>query len=73
MEHKYLVAIFITIGLVIVALISQPYLGDDNVIEENVENFLNKETGVDTDLSPKSPEKHDTDLDLIIKSERYCK
>ena len=36
-----------------------PALKQDNIVEELVEEGLKKETGVDVDLSPDSPEKKD--------------
>ena len=51
------VAIFAVIGMCIAAgVISQKYLGDDNVIEEAAEDVIKMETNIDVDLSPNSPE-----------------
>lgn len=51
------VTVFVIIGLAIAAaVISQKYLGDDNVIEESSEEIIKYQTGIDIDLSPNSPE-----------------
>jgi hypothetical protein len=36
-----------------------PNYKDDNVVEEAVEKVIEKETGIDVDLTPASPEKKD--------------
>ena len=53
--------ILITLGIIAAAVAlgvgSQYYLGEDNVIEEAMEEVIKDKVGVDLDLSPSSPEK----------------
>lgn len=38
------------------------FLGPDNAVEETAEEVIKKQTGVDVDLSPSTPEKKKTKL-----------
>lgn len=37
---------------VIIGIVSQKYLGADNIVEQDAEFFIKEETGLDIDLSP---------------------
>ena len=51
------VAICITVLAAAVGLISSHYMGDDNIVEESMEEVIHLETGLSVDLTPSSPEK----------------
>ena len=51
-----IVVIYFFVILAILALVSSWYLGDDAVIEEAVEDIIEKKTGIDIDLTPGSKE-----------------
>lgn len=51
-----IVAVSLTVGLVSRHFLKKP----DNPIEEIAEEFIRKESGVDIDLSPDSPETEDS-------------
>lgn len=44
-------------GVTLVGVGSSYYLGDDNQVEESAEAYIEKQTGVDLDLTSNSPEK----------------
>ncbi len=47
----------IVILVIILGLGSAWFLGEDNPIEETSEEVIKAETGINVDLTPKSPEK----------------
>ena len=51
-----IVVIYFIVILAMLALVSSWYLGDDAVIEEAVEDIIEKKTGIDIDLTPGSKE-----------------
>lgn len=61
MKALYDLSIFIIIGIValcaVVGAISVKYLGDDNVVEETAEDVIKDVSGINIDLSPRSPDK----------------
>lgn len=57
-ELGSLIIISIVVGICLVGgLASTYFLGDDNPVEEVAEEVIKKETGMDVDLSPATPEK----------------
>jgi|WetSurMetagenome_2_1015567.scaffolds.fasta_scaffold490159_1 hypothetical protein len=50
--NKYLVAILVVIGAVVIGIVSIKFLGNDNPVEEAAEAVILKETGLDVDLTP---------------------
>lgn len=55
-QGRFFVHMLIII-VILLALLSQKYFGDDNFVEETAEVMIEEETGVDVDLSPNSPEE----------------
>lgn len=55
-----LVAIIVGVG-------STLYLKDDNIIEERSEEVIQKKTGIEVDLSPKSPENPNAPKPTVTK------
>ncbi len=51
------IALIIIILAIIVGIISYYIWGPDNEVEELCEDAIKKETGVDVDLTPGTPEK----------------
>ncbi len=49
--------ISIVVFAAVIGVISSKYLGDDNALEEATEAVIEKETGLDIDLTPTSKEK----------------
>lgn len=47
---------FIIAGIVLAVLVSAHFFGHDNQIEEFLEEILERETGIDIDLTPSSRE-----------------
>lgn len=44
-------------ALAAVGIVSSKYLGDDNVVEEMIEQVIKEKTGLEIDLSPKTIEE----------------
>jgi hypothetical protein len=55
-DAGFIIFIIIVAVCAIGGIISDRYLGDDNQIEEAAEAIIKEETGINIDLSPKSPE-----------------
>lgn len=56
-ELGTLVIIIAIAALAAIGIISQKYLGEDNIVEETVEAVIKEKTGLDIDLSPKTIEE----------------
>lgn len=56
-EMGLVILISSLIALAGIGYLSQKWLGDDNIIEEHVEEVIQDITGLDIDLSPNSPEE----------------
>ena len=56
-ELGTLVIIIAIAALAAIGIVSQKYLGEDNIIEETVEAIIKEKTGLDIDLSPKTIEE----------------
>lgn len=51
------IIIFIVFLSALVGYTSHDMLGDDNPIEESAEEIIQNATGIDADLTPKTPER----------------
>ena len=56
-ELGTLVIIIAVAALAAIGIVSQKYLGEDNIVEETVEAVIKEKTGLDIDLSPKTIEE----------------
>jgi len=56
-ELGTLVIIIAIAALAAIGIVSQKYLGEDNIVEETVEAVIKEKTGLDIDLSPKTIEE----------------
>jgi hypothetical protein len=54
--NKYLITVFIIVITAVVGIISIKFLGNDNVIKEACEDVIQKEVGIDVDLSKEAPQ-----------------
>lgn len=62
-ELGTLVIIIALAALAAIGIVSQKFLGEDNVVEEAVEAIIKEKTGLDIDLSPKTiEEKKDSSI-----------
>ena len=52
-----IIFILLMVMVVAVGVLSDRFLGDDNVVEESSEAILSDQIGLNIDLSPKSKEK----------------
>ena len=50
------IIVSVTILCAVIGIVSDKYLGDDNLVEEESEQIIKNETGLDIDLTPKSKE-----------------
>lgn len=56
-KTKSVIIAFVVVAAVsIIGLISARYLGNDNIVEEQMEKIIKAETGADVDLTPLSAE-----------------
>ena len=54
--NSVVIAIVVVLIATLVACISVKMLGNDNAIEEQMEQLIQDQTGLDIDLTPDSPE-----------------
>lgn len=55
-DLSVVIIIVIVAAVAIGGAISSKYLGDDNMVEEISEEIVETQTGIEVDLSPKTPE-----------------
>lgn len=56
-EIKLVVIVITVCLLLIIGVASSKWLGNDNPIEQQIEDIIEKETGVEVDLSPEEEEE----------------
>jgi uncharacterized protein YpmB len=56
-KKENIIKMIVVILVVILGISSAYFLGDDNPVEETSEEVIKAQTGIDVDLTPKSPEK----------------
>ncbi len=55
--YYLVVSIVVLICLLIIGLLSSRFLGDDNKVEEDIEDIIKSNYNIDLDLTPSSKEK----------------